>query len=134
IEDPTERLACFDSEVAPVHEAREKKDLLIADREQVKETRKGLVGFTLPKIGLFKGDGDDEEVKKISSSIARFGRTSGGRVTFSVEGGARWTQIDNTPVLGTPEVGDPVTIEKASLGSYKAKIGTRRAIRVKRVD
>ncbi|TNE33616.1 MAG: hypothetical protein EP350_03725 [Alphaproteobacteria bacterium] len=135
IEDSNERLACYDREVERVFQARESKDLVIADREQMKETRKGLFGFTLPKIGIFGGDKEGEDdVSQIDSTLINFGRNSGGKATFTIEGGARWVQIDNIPVLGNPAAGDSVSIEKAALGSYKAKIGKRRAIRVKRVD
>ncbi|WFL78059.1 hypothetical protein P7228_03035 [Altererythrobacter arenosus] len=135
IEDPTDRLACFDRQVAEVYQAKESKDLVIADREQMRETRKGLFGFSLPKIGLFGGGDDKEdEIKEISSQLARVGRASNGRLTFTVAGGARWIQTDNVPVLGEPKEGDEVTIESAALGSYMAKIGKRRPFRVRRVD
>jgi len=136
IEDPEARLACFDREVDRVYQARESKDLVIADREQMKETRKGLFGFTLPKIGIFGGGDDDkeEEISEITTTITSFGRMSNGRAIFTVEGGARWMQTDNIPVLGSPDAGDSVVIETAAMGSYKAKIGKKRAIRVKRVD
>lgn len=135
IEDSNERLACYDREVERVFQARESKDLVIADREQMKETRKGLFGFTLPKIGIFGGDKEGEDdVSQIDSTLINFGRNSGGKATFTIEGGARWVQTDNIPVLGNPAAGESVSIEKAALGSYKAKIGKRRAIRVKRVD
>ena len=136
IEDPEARLACFDQEVDRVYQARESKELVIADREQMKETRKGLFGFTLPKIGIFGGGDDDDEdkISELETKITRFGRMSNGRAIFTVEGGARWMQTDNTPVLGSPDAGDSVTIETAAMGSYKAKIGRKRAFRVKRVD
>lgn len=137
IEDPEARLACFDREVDRVYQARESKDLVIADREQMKETRKGLFGFTLPKIGIFGGGDDDDkedEIKEISTTITSFGRMSNGRAIFTVEGGARWMQTDNIPVLSAPDAGDSVVIETAAMGSYKAKIGRKRAFRLKRVD
>jgi hypothetical protein len=137
IEEPEARLACFDREVAEVFEAQNSRQLVIADREQVRETRKGLFGFTLPKLGIFGGgddDDDEEEITEITSTITSIRRMGNGRYFIAIETGARWMQSDSTPVLGNPEAGDAITIKRAAMGSYMAKIEGRRAIRVKRVD
>ena len=135
IEDPTERLACFDREVAVVEEAEASDALVIADREQIREARKGLFGFSLPKIRLFGGGDDDEEdIDELEAVIASANRARNGKMLLTLEDGARWIQTDNTPILGTIDPGDDVTIEKAALGSYKAKIGRKRAFRVKRLN
>lgn len=59
--DPAERLDCFDREIALVHAAQEANDLIIADREQVREARRSLFSFSLPKISLFSTDDAEEE-------------------------------------------------------------------------
>ena len=137
-EDATARLACFDRAIAVMQQAEADRDLIIADREQVREARRGLFGFSLPKIRLFGGSDKNgeriEEVKEIEEPLASFGSTAMGRASFTLQGGARWVQTDNVPVLGHPKPGDVVRIEQAALGSYKANIDGRRAIRVKRVD
>jgi len=135
IENPTERLACFDREVDRVYQARESKELVIADREEIKQTRKGLFGFTLPKIGIFRGEDDGvEEISEVTATIASARQSSTGRYVLTLESGARWMQVDKVPVFGNPGAGDEVVIEKGVLGSYKAKIGKRRAFKVKRVE
>ncbi len=138
VSEATARLACFDREVAAIQQAENDQDLVIADRQQIREARRGLFGFSLPKIRLFgsgdKTDDSVEEVKEIEEALAAFGSTSTGKVVFTLEGGARWIQTDRVPVLGNPKAGDIVRIEQAALGSYKASIDGRRAIRVKRVD
>src|SRR3546814_8363946 len=60
IADPDERLICYDREVNSVYTAQASKDLVIADREPVKETKKGLFGFSLPKLWIFGGDDDKD--------------------------------------------------------------------------
>jgi uncharacterized protein YigA (DUF484 family) len=135
IADATDRLACFDREVGTVYEAQASKELVIADREQIKETKKGLFGFTLPKIGIFGGGEDDEdEVSSVTMAIASQRQMANGRYIFTMEDGARWMQTDNTTVLREPQSGDEVEIKKASMGSYMAKIKGSRAFRVRRVD
>lgn len=133
IEDPTERLACFDREVAVVYEARESEELVIADKEQVREARKGLFGFSLPKLGLFSGK-QENDVNEIETTLTSIRKMGNGKLTFTVDGGGRWQQLDNIKVLGKPGPGDPVLIKKGAIGSYLANINGRRAIRVKRVD
>ncbi len=139
IENPEERLACFDREVGRVFAAQESKELVITDREQIRQTRKGLFGFTLPKIGLFGGGDDDdddqvEEISEITTTLASARQMSNGRYLLTLEDGARWQQVDKVPVFGGPGAGDEVTIKKGVLGSYTAKIGKRRGFKVKRLD
>lgn len=135
IEVAEERLACFDREIDIVFKARESKEIVITDREQIKETRRGLFGFTLPKIGLFGGGDDkDDEVNEIIAKVAVARQQRNGRYLITLEDGARWAQTDNTPVLRDIDAGETIVIKTAALGSYMAKVGSRRAFRVKRVD
>lgn len=136
--DTKARLACFDSAVDAMRTAEADNDLVFVDREQVREARRGLFGFSLPKIRLFGGgDANDEgsrDVREIEEPLANFGSTPAGKVSFTLQSGARWVQTDNVPVLGRPKPGEIVRIEQAALGSYKASINGRRAIKIKRVD
>ncbi|MFO6445813.1 hypothetical protein ACLBKU_01590 [Erythrobacter sp. NE805] len=130
-----ERLACYDREVGALEEAEKAERVVIVEQAEIREARRGLFGFTLPKIGLFgKRDGTEaEEIDRVEEPLASFGFDASGRATFTLANGAKWLQIDNQAVLGTPKPGDVVRIESAALGSYRASIGGRRAIRVRRV-
>lgn len=136
VADPAERLSCFEREVAAVEKAQADEELVIVDREQVREARRGLFGFNLPRIGLF-GGGDDrnevEEIEEIEAPIASFA-LRGGKGYFTLEDGARWIQTDSTPILGKVVPGDMVLIKRAALGSYLAKIGSKRGFRVERLN
>lgn len=134
IADDSERLACFDREVGTIQEKQQRKEIVIADQEAVRETRKGLFGFSLPKIGLFSGDDEEDDVSSIETTIVSARKLSNGRVSFEAEGGGRWIQTDNTAVLSDPKAGDTVEIKKGAVGSFMAKINGRRAFRAKRVD
>ena len=62
IADKDQRLACYDAAAGALEEAEKKKDLVVVDRKEIRETKNSLFGFTLPKIGLF-GDGDKDDEK-----------------------------------------------------------------------
>ncbi|MDN3646084.1 hypothetical protein QWY75_07680 [Pontixanthobacter aestiaquae] len=135
IAEPVQRLACFDREVALVEEATMSEELVIADQSQVREARAGLFGFKLPKIRLFGGSEDGKnDVDSIDGIIASARTTGRGKLYVELESGSRWIQTDNTLILGDVEAGDSITIKKAALGSFKAKIGGKRTFRIKRLN
>ncbi|WP_225207073.1 hypothetical protein [Novosphingobium huizhouense] len=125
-----ERLACFDRSVAAMANAREQKDLVVADRATLRETKKGLFGFTLPKLRLF-GDTEGEDVAQIESTIAGVRTGKDGFAVFTLPDGARWKQTDGGQSWA--RTGDKIVIKRAALGSYMARIGNRAAIRVLRL-
>ncbi len=134
IADDAERLACFDRTVVQMAAATTKRDLVILDRESMRETRKGLFGFSLPKLKLF-GGGDyideREEVKEIESTITGIRGDPNGHTIYVIEGGARWQQAEARDVY--PEVGNPIRIRRAAFGSYFANIRKQTAVRVTRL-
>lgn len=137
ITDDRQRLACFDEQVAAVERAEASRDLVLADRAQIKEARKGLFGFSLPRIRLFGGGDDEDEpepVTSIEAGIVSSSRTPDGKLFVVLDTGARWVQTDGTQVLGEFGAGDTITIERAALGSYMGKIGRKRAFRIRRVE
>lgn len=150
IADPAEKLACFEREVATLETAVRGREVLVLDREDVSEARRGLFGFNLPDIPLFGGGDDDEDedereqdggnsaaredIDRLEARLVRASETATGRWVIQLDTGARWQQIDNTPVLREPRPDDIVVIRKAALGSYMASIGGARAFRVRRVE
>lgn len=129
------RLECYDREAGALQEAQDTKKVVIVEQEVLKKTRRDLFGFSLPRLALFDQDGDGNEAEQITEivdTIATYRLDTTGKAMITLSNGARWVQTDSQPVLGEPKAGDPITIEQAALGSFKAKIGSRRAIRVKR--
>lgn len=129
IADQTQRLACYDSAVAALDQAEQTHNIVVMDKSQVRETRRSLFGFSLPKIHLF-GAGDDEEVTKIDAVVASTTRDQDNRMIFTIDGGARWHQIDDRTVVGVKR-GVKVTIKEAAFGSYFADF-PHGAMRVRR--
>mgnify|MGYP000561830937 CR=1 FL=1 len=131
IADPGARLACFDRSAAALDTAAAAKDVLVVDRDTARKTKRGLFGLTLPKLKLF-GENDDEEVDQIESKIESSYTGKDGSTVFVLEDGARWKQVEGRPTYARK--GDPIHIEKASLGSFFAKIGKSHNARVVRIQ
>ncbi|WP_298464469.1 hypothetical protein [uncultured Erythrobacter sp.] len=135
IADPDERLACFDREVAVVYAAQESRELVIADREQVAEAKRGLFGLKLPNIKLFGGgDDDDDKVNELTATLTSARRLDNGRFIFELEDGARWIQTEDSPGRKRFKAGDTIVIKRAALGSFKARVNDKSAGRVRRLN
>ena len=132
IADEAERLACFDSQVAALAKAADDKDIVIADRESVRETRRGLFGFSLPKINLFGGD-DADEFQEIDTTIASARPIGYGYYSIELADGARWEQTDGKLVL-SPKSGQKIKIKRGALGTFFANVNGQPGIRVRRVE
>lgn len=138
VSDPTERLACYDEKVAALESAQASNQVVVADREQIKKARRGLFGFTLPKIKLFGGSGDDkdekEEFKELTSKIKSVRTNGRGLYVITIEeGDAVWEQSEKSRRFVRARAGDEIRIQRATLGSFKANINGGLAIRVRRI-
>jgi hypothetical protein len=133
IVDPTERLACFDAKVAALDEAQSKEEILITDRAAVAEARKGLFGFSLPKLKIFGSEGETE-IDQINASISKAYQNSNGMWVITLEDGAKWQQIDTRILVRDPRSGMSILIKRAALGSYFVKVENQVAIRMRRVN
>lgn len=134
IADPAARLACYDSKVAAIDEAEKKDELVLADKASMKEARKGLFGFSVPKLKIFGNDGKQDEDFELVAKIASASMANYGKWTIILDDGARWTQIDTTVLRKNPKPGMEVKIRAAAMGSYFANIDGQRAIRMRRVN
>lgn len=136
ITDANARLACFDSAVAALQEARDKREIVVVTRESVRDTRRRLFGISLPKIRLFGGDDDEEEreeIKEITAKIDRAWRSGYDRWTIKLEDGSTWQTLENFP-SAEPKTGDSITIRRAALGSFMGSVNGLRSARIKRID
>lgn len=131
--DPEARLACYDSNVLALQQAKERRELVIVDREEVREAKKGLFGLKLPELRLF-GSGQDEDVTELEATIASARQYTPGRWRIVLQDGATWDQIDDAVLSRTPSNGQKIVIRRAALGSFKAKINNQPGIRVRRTQ
>lgn len=131
IADPGARLACFDAKTATLDTAVANKDVVVMSREAVKETRRGLFGFSLPRLGLFRDGGDEaDEVKELNTTITAISGGNG-RWVLTLEDGAVWEQTDGS-YINRPSIGQPILIDRGALGSYMGRIDKGKAFRIKR--
>ncbi len=132
IADPTQRLACYDSKVTELDEAEKSNQLVMADRAEVEEARKGLFGLSLPRIRLF-GDDDPAGASTLTAKITNVRSQRDGKYVFTLEDGATWLQTEASAYMRTPRAGDSITIEKGALGSYIAKVNDGKAFKIRRI-
>ncbi|KQX21732.1 hypothetical protein ASD39_00685 [Sphingomonas sp. Root50] len=138
IADSAARLACYDQSTSALEQAEAKKDLVVVDRKQIRETKKSLFGFTLPKIGLFGGSGDEkadekDEVVELESSVEAVRPIGGGNFSLRLAKDAGTWETMST-INDAPRSGDKVRIRKAMLGSYLGQVGINRGVRFRRVE
>ncbi|HYD37440.1 MAG TPA: hypothetical protein VEA60_07490, partial [Allosphingosinicella sp.] len=67
--DDAERLRCFDAASATLQQQAEARELVVVDRKQIQETKRGLFGLDIPDLNPFGGDDGVPEVKSIESVV-----------------------------------------------------------------
>jgi hypothetical protein len=132
IADPAARLACFDTQVAALEQAQQRREVVIVDQAEVRDAKKGLFGLSLPRIKLFDTGGD--EFTQIETTIGSARQYTYGRWRIVLADGAVWDQIDEEVLASDPRAGDKIVIKRAAMGSYKASVKGQPSIRVRRVN
>lgn len=134
ISDAGARLNCFDSTTAALDAARRGGDLVVLDRDDVRERRRSLFGFQLPRVNLFgrRDDAPEEEVQEINSVVKSLAPSGRGRWVVGLEDGSKWATL--APSKFDPATGEKMRIRRAALGSYLGSIGGRTSVRVQRVE
>lgn len=134
IENDEARLRCFDQSVAALQEAADKRELVVVDRGQIRETRRRLFGLDLPNLPFFGGNDDEarEEVRSIDGEIAEV-RSSGKLWIIRLKEGGTWIQADGSRRGQQPKVGTKVKIKKGALGSYIMEFEGRTGFKVRRM-
>lgn len=138
ISDPGARLACFDTASAALEQAAERRDVVVVDRAQVRESRRRLFGLALPSLPIFGGggrghDSGDDEISTLEGVVASASRDTYGQwsVRLRDEGGL-WVQVDHNILALDPRPGQAVVIRRGALGSYMMRVGNQPGIRVRR--
>jgi hypothetical protein len=109
-----------------------KEELVVFDRESVRETKRGLFGFSLPNLGIF---GDEEnEISQIEGTVVSFGFNADGGYIFRLADGSRWSQTDGKPLAVDPQNGDKVVVKKGALGSFTLSVAKQPGVKVKRIN
>ena len=129
-----QRLACFDRAVGALDEAEAKGQVVVVDREQVREVKRQAFGFTLPALSLFGARGQTEEnVDRVTYAIDHAGHTAGGLWLLATTEGPVWVQTDSSDELHIePHRGSTLAVRHAALSSFFCNVDGQRAIRCNR--
>jgi hypothetical protein len=132
IADSAQRLACYDKSAATIGDAVAKEELVVFDKESVKQTKRGLFGFSIPNLGIF-GDAEGE-INEIEGTVAGYGHNADGGYIFRLADGSRWSQMDGKPIAIPPRNGDKVVVKRGALGSYILSLSKQPGVKVKRIN
>ncbi len=128
-----ERLTCFDRAAADLLQATEAGELRVVDREEIRETRRGLFGFSLPKLGLFANEEKDGLDQSLTSTITEVRRVGREGYLVTIAEGSRW-RVNDAPARFRPEAGDAIELEKAALGSFWLRVNGATGVKGSRVE
>ncbi len=130
--DEKARLDCYDQASARLAEAVEKKELVVLDQQEIRETRRSLFGFSVPNIPLFRGEsgGDNGQLETVISGASRL---EGGKWQIRLEDGAIWQTNETRLGFSDPRPGQKIVIQRGALGNYFLRIDGQRGIRGRRV-
>lgn len=130
-----ERLQCFDTAAAALQQAAERREVVVVDRQQVRESQTRLFGLALPRLPIF-GGGDDEdeeeEVTQITSTVVSASQDGQGRWMVRLADGSLWIQTDDRRLALRPRPGQTVVVNKAALGSYMMRVNNQPGVRARR--
>jgi len=128
------RLACYDEAAAALDQAERAGDVVVLDRRQMDETRRGLFGFAMPQLDIFNRRGEADtapEIDDVAYVIRRATQARDNEWVFEMEDGSVWRQIDGR-MWSRPRAGDPAVVSRAALGSFMLRVDGGRPVRVRR--
>jgi hypothetical protein len=132
ITDEKARLACYDAASARLAEAVQSKELVVLDRQEIRQTRRGLFGFSVPNIPLFRGESGEQE-SQLEAVIAGASSLGAGKWQIRLEDGAIWQTNEVWLGLSDPRPGQKIIIKRGALGNYFLRINGQKGIRGRRV-
>jgi hypothetical protein len=131
IADTTERLACYDSKAAALERAEKTGDVVIADREQLRETSKGLFGFGALKLPIIGTRSNLETPEQIEAKITGLRSLGYGKWEMTLDNGMHWRTSE--PGSNDPAIGDPVVIRSGAFTNFFIRVRGARGVRGLRV-
>ena len=136
IKEDAARLACYDKSIPALTAANARGDVTVLDRQQIREARRSLFGFSIPKLPFFSGSRDKdirEEPKLLASTLASFRDIGNGFFRFTITDPELTWETTEASNVYDPKIGAKVVLEHGAMGSYFAKIGGNRAVRAHRI-
>jgi hypothetical protein len=133
ITDSAQRLACYDREAGALVQSVESKETVVLDKQAVRNTKRSLFGFSLPKLPFFGNDKDEkqDEFTQIEEPIKTIRSIGYGRFRFTLGDGATWETTEG--INAFPKPGQKVVIKKGLMGSYFIRFEGNRSVKGIRV-
>jgi hypothetical protein len=135
VADPMQRLACYDKAAGALVTASRSGDINIVDRGELRQARRSLFGFSMPKLPFFAGDESSKDTPDtIETTIKAAGDIGYGRYRIILtEGNAAWETTESSMSLREPRSGQKISITRGPMGSYFLHINGQRGIKGRRV-
>ena len=135
IAEPTQRLACFDKASGELVAATETGEVSVVDRSELRQARRSLFGFNMPKLPFFAGDKSADDVSdKLVTKVTQVRDLGHNRYAVRVaEGNALWETLESYGAFHMPRVGESVEINRGPLGSYILRFGRQRGVKGRRI-
>lgn len=134
IADGTQRLACYDREIAVVGSANARGDIVVVNREEIRKTRRSLFGLALPDLGVFGGGDLPGDADRLETTIKYAKQGPNGKWLFVLAEGGQWVQLDSQDFIVDPAAGQPVRVKRGAMGSYMMNVNGQHAVAVHRVN
>lgn len=131
IEDPTQRVGCYDAAVGRLEQAQAQGEVKVITRAEVEKVQRESFGFRIPSLPSFGGGDKDgsAELKRVTEAVKSVSGT-GGKLRITLENGSVWQQIDDKSIRARNV--ESAEIFQAAMGSYKMKLDGGLAFRVRR--
>ena len=135
IADATQRLACYDRTAPAFVDANKAGEVTVVDRGQLRQARRSLFGFSMPRLPFFAGDESAADTPDtLETTIKEVRDFENGRYQIVLtEGNAVWETTEEKIGLRTPRVGQKISIRRGPLGSYFLRINNGRSVKARRI-
>lgn len=126
------RLACYDGQAEQLSAAATKGEIAVISKQDIRETRRSLFGFVLPRFSIRGLRDDQPDIDRIEATVLAI-RPAGYFWTIALDQDAGTWQTTE-PIARDPRKGDKVLIKKGVMGGYMGKFGGSALVRMKRVS
>lgn len=139
IEDALERVACYDSAVGRFKVAEDAGEVTVVAKAEVEEIQREAFGFNLPSLPRFVASRSDSaesaKIEAIEVPVSQVVRLRSDNLRVALENGQIWEQTDGKRIQYSARLGvESAEIQRAAFGSYKMKLDSGPAFRVKRIQ
>jgi hypothetical protein len=132
IADKEQRLTCYDAAVGRLDLAQSKGEVVVVDREQVREVKRQAFGLQLPSLASFMPKLHDDIDEKLDVVLKSWTLGADGHRYFTFEDGSVWRAVDVDEFGREPRPQMHGVIRSGLMGSFFLSLEGAPASRVQR--